>query len=33
LQGTKSLEIPAERIDSQTTRRKSLTTTWNLRRN
>jgi hypothetical protein len=33
LEGTKSLETPAESIDSQTTRRRSLTTTWNLRRN
>jgi hypothetical protein len=33
LQGTKKVDIPAEAIDSQTTRRKSMTTTWNLRRN
>ena len=32
LQGEKKLDIPAEAIDSQTTRRRSMATTWNLRR-
>jgi len=33
VQGSKSVETPLENIDSQTTRKSSLTTTWNLRRN
>jgi hypothetical protein len=31
--GSKTVETPAEKIDEQTTRKTSLTTTWNLRRN
>jgi hypothetical protein len=33
LQGSKTEETPVESIDSQTTRKRAVTTTWNLRRN
>jgi hypothetical protein len=33
LQGSKTEDTPVESIDSQTTRKRAVTTTWNLRRN